>query len=138
VTPKWKDVDTGECSCLTIICLTFLTNFFLKKDNYTKLCTIEADLSRVPLSPRPKASGKGNFYRVDYDIVLLFGMTELKAQVTWKENVSEGFQVYSFKIIEFHSTDLAFSRERRNGVRLRLYMILIPPMMTLEMTLLIV
>jgi hypothetical protein len=57
-------------------------------DNYTKLCTIEADLSRVPLVPRPKAVGKGTFYRVDYDIVLLFGMTELKALVAWKENVS--------------------------------------------------
>jgi hypothetical protein len=52
------------------------------------LCTIEADLSRVPLIPRPKASGQGNFYRVDYDIVLLFGMTELNAQIAWKENVS--------------------------------------------------
>jgi len=64
-TPRWKDVDT---------------------DNYTKLCTIEADLSRVPLHPRPKAVGRGNFYRLDYDIVLLFGMTELKAQVAWKES----------------------------------------------------
>ncbi|KAF8805120.1 hypothetical protein BYT27DRAFT_7243300 [Phlegmacium glaucopus] len=67
-TPKWKDIDTNH---------------------YTKLCTIEADLSRVPLRPRQKAAGKGNFYRVDYDIVLLFGMTELKAQIAWKENGSE-------------------------------------------------
>ena len=57
-------------------------------DNYTKLCTIEADLSRVPMVPRPKATGKGSFYRVDYEIVLLFGMTELKAQIAWKEKVS--------------------------------------------------
>jgi len=67
-TPKWKDVDYN---------------------NYTKLCTIEADLSRLPLLPKPKASGKGSFYRVDYDIVLLFGMTELKAQVAWKEKGKE-------------------------------------------------
>ena len=57
-------------------------------DNYTKLCTIEADLSRVPLLPLTKAKGRGVFYRLDYDIVLLFGMTELKAQVAWKEKVS--------------------------------------------------
>jgi len=68
VSPKWKDVDTN---------------------NYTKLCTIEADLSRVPMVPRPKASGKGSFYRVDYDIILLFGMTELKAQVAWQESGKE-------------------------------------------------
>lgn len=62
--------------------------FTFSADNYTKLCTIEADLSRVPLAPRSKATGRGNFYRIDYDIILLFGMTELKAQVAWKENVS--------------------------------------------------
>jgi len=66
--PKWRDVDTN---------------------NYTKLCTIEADLSRVPLLPQTKATGRGVFYRVDYDIVLLFGMTELKAQVAWKEKGKE-------------------------------------------------
>ena len=48
-----------------------------------KLCTIEADLSRAP-----KAKGKGSFYRVDCDIILLFGTTELKAQLAWKEKVS--------------------------------------------------
>jgi len=65
VTPKWKDVDTN---------------------NYTMLCTIEVDLSRVPLRPQPKATGYGTFYKVDYDIVLLFGMTEFIAQVAWNEN----------------------------------------------------
>ena len=63
--------------------LTFL------QDNYTKLCTIEADLSRAPMLTIPKATGKGSFYRVDYDIVLLFGMTELKAQLAWTKNVSD-------------------------------------------------
>ena len=65
-----------------------MSSLIFYADNYTKLCTIEADLSRVPLHPKPKATGKGTFYRVDYDIVLLFGMTELKALVAWKENVS--------------------------------------------------
>jgi len=67
VTPRWKDVDTN---------------------NYTKLCTIEADLSKVKAS-RPKATGKGNFYIVEYDVILLFGMTELKAQIAWKKNGTE-------------------------------------------------
>jgi hypothetical protein len=68
VTPEWKDVDTN---------------------NYTMLCTVELDLSRVPSRREPKVKGKGTYYRVDYDIVLLFGMTELKAQVAWKENGME-------------------------------------------------
>ena len=57
-------------------------------DNYTKLCTIDVDLSRAPMVRRPKATGKGHIHRVGYDVILLFGMTELKAQVAWKEKVS--------------------------------------------------
>ena len=57
-------------------------------DNYTILCNIEADLSRALILTLPKASGKADFYRLDYDKILLFGTTELKAQIAWKENVS--------------------------------------------------
>ena len=56
-------------------------------ENYTKLCTIEIDLSHLPLSSRPKYFGRGNFYRLEYDIILLFGLTELKAMVSWKQDV---------------------------------------------------
>ena len=62
------------------------------------LCTIEADHSRVPSLPRRKVTGKGSYYKVKFDIVLLFGMTELKAQMAWKENVS-GFICYSIQQI---------------------------------------
>jgi len=65
VTPKWKDVDTN---------------------NYTKLCEIEADLSQACILTLPKVKGEGSFYSVDYDIILLFGMTELQAQLAWTEN----------------------------------------------------
>jgi len=65
VTPKWMDIDT---------------------ENYTILCIIEVDLSQVPIRPQPKATGNGTFYKVDYDIILLFGMTEFIAQVAWYEN----------------------------------------------------
>lgn len=58
---------------------------FALAENYTKLCTINVDLSHLPLTARPKATGPGLFYRLDYEIVLLFGLTELKAQVAWKE-----------------------------------------------------
>ena len=57
-------------------------------DNYTKLCTIEADLSRAPILTQPKATGKEIFYTVHYDVILLFGTTELQAQLAWMENVS--------------------------------------------------
>ena len=49
-----------------------------------------------------KSKGKGNFYTVDYDIILLFGMTELKAQVAWIVNVS-GLHIL------FHPTDIGLN-----------------------------
>jgi len=80
----WKDVDPGY-----YLFGFKTTKYYLiaSPDNYTKLCTIEADLSHLPLSPQPKYSGKGNFYKVKYNIVLLFGLTEFKAVIAWKENV---------------------------------------------------
>ena len=57
-------------------------------DNYTKICTIEADLSHITLTPRYERKGeRGQYFRLDYDLVLLFGLTELKAQVAWRERV---------------------------------------------------
>ncbi|KAF9476880.1 hypothetical protein BDN70DRAFT_881877 [Pholiota conissans] len=57
----------------------------LDPKNYDRLCTIYADLSHLTLSPRRGRGGK-SYYRVDYDIILLFGMTELKAQIAWREH----------------------------------------------------
>jgi hypothetical protein len=63
--------------------MNFIIIFF--SDNYTKLCVVEVDLSQAIL---PKVTEEGNFYAADVDFILLFGMTELKAQVAWTENVS--------------------------------------------------
>ena len=58
-------------------------------------------------------AGKGSFHTVDFDIILLFGMTELKAQVAWTENVSGPHML-------FNPTDFGLIlhivfREKRNG-----------------------
>lgn len=57
-------------------------------DNYTLLCTIEVDLSHLPLSLLSNHSGVVTFYCLDYEIVLLFGQTEVEAMLAWKEYVS--------------------------------------------------
>lgn len=55
---------------------------------YKRVCDITVDLSRMEQPPLPKVDGtKGKFYRVSYDVILLFGSTELQAQVAWKEDV---------------------------------------------------
>jgi len=55
-------------------------------ENY-KVCTIDVNLAQLPTTKLSKPSGHGHYYRIDYEIVLLFGLTELKAMVAWKENV---------------------------------------------------
>ncbi|KAJ2928083.1 hypothetical protein H1R20_g9013, partial [Candolleomyces eurysporus] len=61
--PRWRDLDT---------------------QNYTQICTIEIDLSKLAL--QQKKNGPKVFYRLDYEIVLLFGLTEFKAQIAYKDN----------------------------------------------------
>ena len=118
MTPKWRDVDTGESHLRILICLASLKSLYFA-DNYTKLCTIEADLSRA-ISTLPKVRGKGSFLRVDYDIILLFGMTELKAQFAWTENVSGPHML-------FNPTDIGLILRlvlgRRETVRYKLFLI---------------
>lgn len=57
---------------------------------YSTLCHIEADMSALTrsLSARKKLNTLQLYYQMDYDVVLSFGLTELKAHISWKENVS--------------------------------------------------
>ncbi|KAF9526170.1 hypothetical protein CPB83DRAFT_837537 [Crepidotus variabilis] len=59
--PKWMDIDS---------------------DNFTNLCTLYAE---IPHYRRMNSVGE-TYYSVSYDVVLLFGLTELKAYMQWKEN----------------------------------------------------
>ncbi|TFK22632.1 hypothetical protein FA15DRAFT_671328 [Coprinopsis marcescibilis] len=65
--PLWKDVDRA---------------------NYFRLCTIVVDLSHlVNLGDQFKKEGpEGPYYRLHYKLVLMFGLSELKAVFSWKEN----------------------------------------------------
>ncbi|KAI6139333.1 hypothetical protein BKA82DRAFT_3988626 [Pisolithus tinctorius] len=39
------------------------------------------------LQPRRRPYGSGIYYTLNYDVIMLFGLTELKAQISWQENV---------------------------------------------------
>lgn len=85
----WRDVEPSERSRILIQPIPPLTEKFSISDMYTKVCSIEMDLSHLPLVAQPRLSGEpGMFYEIEYETVLLFGLTELKAQIAWKENVS--------------------------------------------------
>ncbi|KAK0222688.1 hypothetical protein EDD85DRAFT_959945 [Armillaria nabsnona] len=55
-------------------------------DMYPVLCNITADTEAVAktLKLQRRADGK-TFFELEYDIILLFGRTELKAQIAWEE-----------------------------------------------------
>ncbi|KAF9465190.1 hypothetical protein BDZ94DRAFT_414257 [Collybia nuda] len=68
--PRWSDVNS---------------------EMYSTLCHVEADTSdlamRLELHPGPE--NREAYYELDFDIALLFGLTELKAQLCWIENGEE-------------------------------------------------
>ncbi|KIJ14488.1 hypothetical protein PAXINDRAFT_79056 [Paxillus involutus ATCC 200175] len=56
---------------------------------FTDMCTVIADTSKLIHSMSPLRSLNGGiYYRLDIDVILLFGLTELKAQISWKHGVS--------------------------------------------------
>ena len=53
---------------------------------FSHLCTVHADTSRVV---KQKQQGpNGPYYVQEYDIVLLYGLTETRAQIRWIQDVS--------------------------------------------------
>jgi len=51
---------------------------------FTTLCHVKADVSRVPKLPCHNPSGQ-LYFQQRFDIILLFGLTEFKAQLSWLE-----------------------------------------------------
>ncbi|PFH48911.1 hypothetical protein AMATHDRAFT_5380 [Amanita thiersii Skay4041] len=56
---------------------------------FSNICEIVADVSPVKRFLSQQYDQSARFYRIDYEVVLLFGHTELKAQIAWKENGQE-------------------------------------------------
>ncbi|KAF9025402.1 hypothetical protein BDZ89DRAFT_1068282 [Hymenopellis radicata] len=57
-------------------------------DMFSTLCTICADTSAMASDLKPSTAPSGQkYYELAFDVVLLFGLTELKAQIRWMEKV---------------------------------------------------
>ncbi|KAJ3503573.1 hypothetical protein NMY22_g18205 [Coprinellus aureogranulatus] len=89
----WREVDTK--AQLTSVAFDVhcykgrLDNprfFDMDPNNFRKLCSIETDLSHLPLTPETRKNGGGTYYTVKYWVVLKFNSAELKAQMLWMEN----------------------------------------------------
>jgi hypothetical protein len=49
---------------------------------------VEADISHIETPPKIAPHDSSVYYTVDFDVILSFGLTELKAFIAWEENVS--------------------------------------------------
>ena len=55
---------------------------------FTSMCNVIADTSAIAHSLHPlEGPGGEDYYRLDFNVVLLFGLTELKAQISWIDGV---------------------------------------------------
>jgi hypothetical protein len=60
--------------------------------HFADLCEVTADLTKLKGTIQPHTNHRGaKFFVVKFDVVLLFGLTELKAQMAWTQNVSHRF-----------------------------------------------
>jgi hypothetical protein len=58
-----------------------------RADKFEILCDVRADLSSAPYQTRQGISGR-TYYKRAYDMILLVGLTELKAQIAWIDSVT--------------------------------------------------
>jgi len=77
--PEWRDIEPGRVVQLPWVPREKRSE---PKDKFEKLCRVDADISSAPYTPKLMETGK-TAYKREYDIILLVGLTELKAQVGW-------------------------------------------------------
>lgn len=62
--------------------------WFQMQARFTTMCHVIADTSTIAHSLRPQqAPGGGDYYSLHFDVILLFGLTELRAQISWNDQV---------------------------------------------------
>ena len=77
--PRWMDIERGVTVDLPT---QLLPGTYNPTDRFETLCHVVADISAAPYTSKPGRSGKICYSR-KYDVVLLVGLTELKAQIRW-------------------------------------------------------
>ena len=78
-TPEWRDLEPGRVFTLSWYPAK---SAYSRKDKFETLCYVKADISSAPYTSKPMTTGEMGCVR-KYDVILLVGLTELKAQVSW-------------------------------------------------------
>jgi hypothetical protein len=83
--PQWRDIEP----CMTVHCYCRLKLISSNPASFSTLCKIHADLSKLSRTLRPRKSSldRSDYYTIDFEVIMLFGLTELKALVSWKYEV---------------------------------------------------
>lgn len=81
--PRWVDIDAGLSCTMMIYSFSLIDVIFV--DKYIIFCTVKADLTLVP--QRRKRNAQGTiYYTISWEVVLYFGLTEIKAQIAWNDS----------------------------------------------------
>ena len=80
-TDLWRDTEPGKIQLNWNAVQVHTWNIGM----FSKLCTVAFDLSEAPLDVCNRSDGRGVYHQTKFDILFLFGLTELKAQVVWEE-----------------------------------------------------
>jgi hypothetical protein len=84
--PEWTDTEPGGKNSNQF---QNYSRSFMIPEMFATLCTVEADTSQMAKAMQPRRGlGGALFYEQIFSVVLLFGLTELKAQLSWMEDVS--------------------------------------------------
>ena len=108
-TPKWEDIEPGS----VYFPLVPRESTQSSKDKFETLCYVEADISSAPHTSNYTTMG-GLGYRRDYDIILLVGLTELKAQVSWTD--SRTVRAHIIPHVSIYLIHMRESRGQRKGL----------------------
>ena len=109
--PEWKDVEQGKVFGFPWYLVNSAQS---QKDKFETLCHVKADISTAPHTSTYTGGKMG--YRRDYDIILLVGLTELKALVSWTD--SRTVRAHPVPCISVCLTELSScgSRGQRKGL----------------------
>jgi len=73
-----------------------------ERDQFSTLCTVRADTTKFAKSLSPRRTAEGSlYYALEIKVILLFGLTELAAQVSWMEN---GVEVRTPAVLVYDDT----------------------------------
>ena len=79
--PVWVDVDPRAYSSYFV-----LLHLIVRLENYSTACTVEVDTTSLPVQTTTSATGARHF-EIRFEVILLFGLTELQAQIAYRQNV---------------------------------------------------